>query len=326
MSVANSDGIGLTKPRAIFFGTPEFAVPCLLALNEIANILLVVCQPDRPAGRGMKLTPPPVKVAAQELSLAVEQPTKLRPPAFAEHLRALNADVAVVVAYGRILPNAVLSAPRLGCVNVHASLLPKYRGAAPIVWAIVHGEHETGVSLMHMDEGMDTGPELARLSVPIDPNETAGALSERLSELGATLLREALPRFLNGQLQDTPQDHAGATLAPILKKSDGAIDFAKPARAVHDHIRGMSPWPGAYTELEGKRVKLLRSSVVEEGGTRGKPGQVLRADRHGLWVACGSGVLALEELQLEGRKRSTAEQFCAGQRLPTGARFATRRS
>ena len=314
------------KPRAIFFGTPQFSVPCLRALHELTDIAGVFCQPDRRAGRGMKISPPAVKVAALELGLAVEQPTKLRSPEFAKRLRALEVDVAVVVAYGRLLPPAVLSAPRLGCVNVHASLLPKYRGAAPIVWAIVRGERETGVSLMHMDEGMDTGPELARLAIDIEPNETAGELSDRLSELGATLLRQALPRYLRGELADTPQDHATATMAPLLKKSDGALDFDKPARAVHDHIRGMSPWPGTYTDFDGKRVKVLRSQVVQEEGHQAAPGQVLRADRHGLWVACGRGILALEELQLEGRKKATAEQFCAGQRLPEGARFATRMS
>lgn len=311
------------KPKALFFGTPEFAVPCLRALTEIAEVPLVICQPDRPAGRGLKLTPPPVKVVAQELGIPVEQPRKVRTPEFAERLHAIGADVAVVVAYGRILPKAVLEAPRLGCVNVHASLLPKYRGAAPIVWAIVRGETESGVSLMHMDEGMDTGPELARLTVPIGERETAGELSARLSALGGELIKQALPAYLRGELPDQPQDHARATEAPLLSKQDGLVDFTQGALAVHNHIRGMAPWPGAYAFLDGKRVKLLRAHVITQEGTHGEPGTVVRADRDGLEVACGRGVLALDELQLEGRKRATAEQFCAGQRLPDDARFNT---
>lgn len=309
------------KPRVLFFGTPDFAVPCLRAVAEQAEVPLVICQPDRRSGRGMKLTPPPVKVAALELGLSVQQPTKVRTAAFAEQLRQCDADLAVVVAYGRILPTQVLGAPKLGCVNVHASLLPKYRGAAPIVWAIVRGERESGVSLMQMDEGMDTGPELARLSANIEPNETAGQLSERLSALGAELIRTQLPNVLAARLSAVAQPHAAATMAPMLSKADGVVDFTRPAQQVHDHIRGMAPWPGAQAYLEGKRVKLLRAHLLSTDGQLAEPGQILCADKSGIEVACGEGVLVLDELQLEGRKRATAEQFCAGHRPADGAKF-----
>lgn len=311
--------------RAIFFGTPEFAVPCLQALVEIAEVPLVICQPDRPAGRGMKLKAPPVKEKALELGLTVEQPRRVRTPAFAQRLAELQADVAVVVAYGRILPPAVLEAPRLGCVNVHASLLPELRGAAPIQWAIVRGAEETGVCLMRMDEGMDTGPELQRTVMPIGRADTAGELAVRLAQAGAELLRAGLPAYVAGELVPKPQDHSRATFAPILTKQDGAVDFNSSALAVHNHIRGMDPWPGAFTHLSGKRVKLLKSRVVQEDGRAGEPGVVLRADRHGIEVACGRGILCVDMLQLEGRKRATAEQFCAGQSLQAGDAFATER-
>jgi methionyl-tRNA formyltransferase len=313
----------VSKPRAIFFGTPEFAVPCLRALCELADVVLVVTQPDRPAGRGLKLAPPPVRTFALERGLSVVQPTKVRTPEFAASLRALEADVALVVAYGRILPAAVLQAPRLGCVNVHASLLPGLRGAAPIQWAIVRGEPRTGVCLMQMDEGMDTGPVLSCAALDIGPEETAGELTLRLSQLGAELVGKDLPRYLRGELTPQPQDHARATLAPMLDKEHGRVDFGRSAREVHDLVRGFSPRPGAYTYLEGQRVKLHRVRVLAAGGIHAQPGEIVRADRHAIEVACGAGVIAIEELQPEGKRRMSAAEFCAGSRLQAGARFAT---
>jgi methionyl-tRNA formyltransferase len=315
------------RPRALFFGTPEFAVPCLSAVAELCDVQLVITQPDRPAGRGMKLAPPPVKVRAAELGLHVIQPTKVRTPEFASQLRAAGADLAVVVAYGRILTPEVLAAPRLGCVNVHASLLPKYRGAAPIQWAIVHGERETGVCLMQMEEGLDTGPELARASVMIGPNETAGELAERLSKLGAELLRRELPRFWAGELTPVPQPE-GATLAPMLKKEDGALDFAQSASAIHDRVRGLSPWPGAHAWLESgaaarERVKIHRTRVQSaQSPTAAPAGQILGSEADGVLIACGQGVLTICELQFEGGKRLSATAALAGRRLPADARFA----
>jgi len=313
----------VSRPRAIFFGTPDFAVPCLSALLEVAEVVTVVTQPDRPAGRGMRLRPPPVKELAEEKGVPVLQPRKVKTAAFAASLRELGADVALVVAYGRILPRAVLDAPRLGCVNVHASLLPRLRGAAPINWAIARGEVETGVCLMQMDEGMDTGPVLCCERTPIGPEETAGDLSARLAALGGELVRGELPRFLSGELTPRPQDEARATLAPMLDKAQGRIDWTLPAQAVHDHVRGMSPWPGAWSCVQGARVKVHRTHLVESGGGGLVPGVLLRADRHGIEVACGEGAVAIDELQLEGRRRVTAGQFRSGQGWPEGTRFDT---
>jgi methionyl-tRNA formyltransferase len=310
----------------LFFGTPEFAVPCLSVVAELCDVVLVVTQPDRPSGRGMKLAPPPVKARATELGIEVIQPTKVRTPEFAVQLREAGADLAVVVAYGRILTSEVLAAPRLGCVNVHGSLLPKYRGAAPIQWAIVRGEHETGVCLMHMDAGLDTGPELARATLAIGADETAGELSERLSKLGAELLRRELLRFAAGALTPVPQPE-GATLAPILKKEDGALDFAQSATAIHDRVRGFSPWPGTYAFLETgtarERVKIHRTRVhAAPHAISSTPGQLLGNASDSILVACGEGVLAIRELQFEGGKRLPAATALAGRRLPPEARFA----
>ncbi|MEY4576112.1 MAG: hypothetical protein RL701_815 [Pseudomonadota bacterium] len=311
------------RPRALFFGTPEFAVPGLRALAEIADVTLVVTQPDRPKGRGMKLAPPPVKVLAEQLGIPVVQPTKIRPPEFAASLREQQADVALVIAYGRILPNAVLAAPRLGCLNVHASLLPKLRGAAPIQWSIVRGDRETGVCLMGVEEGLDTGPVYARESLVIGRDETSAELSLRLSELGANIVRTELPRVVAGELSAVPQDHASATLAPILSKQDGEVAWARPARALHDLARGFSPWPSAFTWVEGTdaRLKLHRTIVLEEQGSHGDPGAIIAATRDGIDVACGAGVLRILELQAEGARRLPAAEFLVGQRLAKGTRF-----
>ena len=308
--------------RAIFFGTPELAVPSLEALVELADVVRVICQPDRPAGRGMKLRPPPVKERALALGLSVEQPTKVRTPEFAASLAALEADVALVIAYGRILPRAVLEAPRAGCVNVHASLLPRWRGAGPIQAAIVHGDVETGVCLMKMDEGMDTGPVIACAKTPIDPDETAAELGARLARMGAAIVREKLPAFVAGELEVTPQDAAGVTVAPILTKDDGRLDWRAPARRAHDRVRGMSPWPGAFTALGGERVKVHQSAVRSEEGVAAPPGTIVRADPEvGIEVACGEGVLAILELQLEGKRRVSAAAHLTGHAWSPGMRF-----
>lgn len=308
------------RPRALFFGTPELAVPTLRTLIELADVKLVITQPDRPSGRGMKLTPPPTKVVAQAAGIDVVQPTKVRAPEFAASLRAIEADIAVVIAYGRILPRAVLDAARLGSVNVHASLLPKYRGAAPIQWSIVNGEHETGVSLMQMDEGMDTGPVLAMARTPIDPNETGGELGTRLSVLGAALLKQEWSNLLSGSLTAVPQDAALATMAPLLRKEDGCVRWSDSAQQVHDRVRGLSPWPGAYTFIAGKRLKIHRTTVFGSGPSH-PAGEVLNADSHSLVVACGVGAVVIDELQPEGGKRMTSAQWLAGQPLTPGTRF-----
>lgn len=304
--------------RAIFFGTPRLAVPSLDALVSIAEVPLVVCQPDRPAGRGLKLRPPPVKERALELGIEVIQPTKLKPPEFAASLRAVEADVAVVIAYGRILPRAVLEAPRRGCVNIHASLLPRWRGAGPIQWAIVHGDVETGVCLMRMDEGLDTGPVIACAKTPIDPDETAGALGDRLSRMGADLLAKALGPYVDGAIEPTPQDHAKATLAPLLSKDDGRLDWSASARAIHDRVRGLSPWPGAFTSLGDARLMIHRTEITDGAGASG---EVIEATGDAIVVACGEGAVAIRELQLAGKKRLEARAFLAGQPIAVGTRM-----
>jgi len=313
------------RPRTAFFGTPSFSVPGLEALAESTEVVRVFSQPDRPKGRGMKRVPTPVKARALELGLPVEQPRKVRTREFAEALRALELDLAVVIAFGRILPRAVLDAPRLGCVNVHASLLPRWRGAAPIQWAIAAGDDITGVCLMQMDEGMDTGPVLRCMETTIRADETAGELAPRLSALGASLIRESLPAILAGAVVPTPQPEERATLAPMLTKEDGTLDLRQPAQRVHDRVRGMSPWPGAQLWLDGTRWKVHRTRVLDDDGpgTAPEPGRVHRAGPDGLDLVCGDGrLLRLVEVQLEGRRRMPVSAVLAGHPVPAGARFS----
>lgn len=307
--------------RAIFFGTPEFSVPCLDALTRIADVVRVVSQPDRPSGRGQKALPPPVKVRAEALGIPVIQPTKVKPPELAAELRALEADVAVVVAYGRILPKGLLEAPKRGCVNVHASLLPRWRGAAPIQWSIVSGDAETGVCLMEMEEGLDTGAVISMTRTPIEENETAGELFARLSPLGASLVEHDLPRWLAGELRATPQPAEGVTLARMLEKSDAVLDFGATARAVHDRARGLHPWPGAETRIGEARVKVHETRVAEAAGGLGAPGTILAIDPTGVEVACSVGSVRFTQLQLEGKKRAAAYEIANGLRLAVGQRF-----
>lgn len=311
--------------RTLFFGTPRFAVHCLDALAETTEVVGVVCQPDKPTGRGLTLTAPPVKVRALERGLAVVQPTKLRTGEFAAWTLAQDVDLALVVAYGRILPKPVLDATRLGFVNVHASLLPKYRGAAPVTWAVVRGETETGVTLMLLDEGMDTGDMLDVARIPVGPDETAGEVSERLSALGADLVRTRLEAFARGELRRIPQDGAHATVAPLLTKKDGLVDWSSSARTIHDLVRGMSPWPGAYTHRNGRTVKLhaTRDAGLAREGTS-TAGVVVVADKSRVLVACGLGgreTLELVTVQLEGRKPMTASEWVSGRGIREGDAF-----
>ncbi|MCA9621651.1 MAG: methionyl-tRNA formyltransferase [Myxococcales bacterium] len=309
--------------RAVFFGTPDIGVPALEALAGRFEVVAVICQPDRPAGRGMKLRPPPVKERALALGLEVHQPTKVRTAAFAEWLRSLEADVALVIAYGRILPQAVLDAPRRGCMNLHASILPKYRGAAPINWAIVHGESETGVALMQMDAGMDTGPVFHTRRIAIGPDETAGELYARLGELAREVVALDLERAVSGELVAEAQDHAAASMAPMLKKEDGAVDFARKAAAVHDHARGMTPWPGAHTTIEGKPFKVLRTRLGAREGSLGAPGEVIAVTRDHVEIRCGEGSLWLLEGQVAGKKALAAAQLVAGRTLAVGTKLGS---
>jgi len=307
---------GTSRARIAFFGTPAFAVPSLRACQAVGTVVAVVTQPDRPRGRGQHVTSSPVKADAEAARLPLLQPPKLKGTDFGERLRALQLDVAVVTAYGRILPTEVLSAPRLGCVNVHASLLPRWRGAAPIQWAVASGDAETGVCLMQMEAGLDTGPVLAVRRTPILPDDTAETLHQRLSELGGALVREELPRYLAGALTPHPQPAEGVTIARLVEKEDGRMDWVRPAVELERRVRAFVPWPGAWTQLGPQLLKIWRTEVVP--GT-GAPGTVLAA--HGtLDVATGEGALRLVELQPEGKRRMSAAEFLSGHRLKEGER------
>jgi methionyl-tRNA formyltransferase len=301
--------------RVVFMGSPEFAVPCLRALAAAHEVVLVVSQPDKPAGRGAQMHAPAVKTAALELGLRVIQPKSARTGELEAALRESGAELAVVVAYGKILPKAVLEALPRGCINVHASLLPKYRGAAPVQWSVIDAEAETGVAIMQLDEGMDTGPVLLERRVAVDPDETSGELLARLAPIGAAALLEAIDGLAAGTLVAQAQDHTRATHAAMLAKADGAIDFTKPAVLVAARIRGVDPWPGAQATLRGQTVKLFRARAST--GT-GAPGTVLAIDAAGAHVATGDGAVVIREIQAPGRKRLTAQQFAAGRGIAVG--------
>lgn len=303
--------------RLIFFGTPEFAVPSLRALlGESDPVVAVVCQPDKPAGRGQHVSAPPVKQVALEAGVEVFQPEKLRAPDFAEILRPLAPDLIIVAAYGKILPKSLLELPRHGCINVHASLLPRYRGAAPIQWAIVRGEVRTGVTIMQMNERMDAGDILLQRETTIGADETYGELQARLAQLGAEALREALTQLHVGELPRQPQRESDATLAPMIKKQDGRIDWTQPAAHIARVVRAFNPWPSAFTYLDGKLLKVHRAHPIDTAATA-PPGAVT-ATGDGIAVATGQGTLLLDELQLEGRKRLPAADFARGGAIKVG--------
>ncbi|WP_457755995.1 methionyl-tRNA formyltransferase [Thermodesulfatator indicus] len=313
------------KLRIIFMGTPAFAVPILKALlTREDEVVAVVTQPDKPAGRGKRLTPPPVKLVAQEKGVPVFQPAKIKDQEFLETLKKLLPDVIVVAAYGKILPKEVLEIPRFGCINVHASLLPKFRGAAPINWAIIAGEKETGITIMQMDEGMDTGDILLMEKIPILPEDTAGTLHDKLAQLGAKLINEALDRLKEGKLFPQKQPDEGVSYAPMLRKEDGLIDFNKPARELANLIRGLDPWPTAYAYFRGKLVKFFSPEFDERD--YGPPGEILGLSQGKLLVGTGKGLLKIGELQLEGKKRITAQEFWRGYRPKPGERFEAQKS
>ena len=304
------------KLVTVFMGTPDFAVPTLRALAESTELVLVVTQPDRPVGRGRKMASPPVKTAAIDLGVAVIAPEVVRGKRFASRIADLKPDILVTAAYGRILGRSLLATPTLGCLNVHASLLPKLRGAAPINWAIINGDEEAGVSIMSMEEGLDTGPVYRSTAVQIGPQETAGDLTGRLAELGAAVLIEVLGEI--GEIEPVPQDHSLATHAPALQKKDGRMDWAKSAAGLHAHVRGMHPWPCASTLLEGQPIKVHDARVLSHDEIAGKAGEVTAHTADGVDVACGKGVLRLTALQLPGRKRLGAAQFITGCKIKSG--------
>lgn len=308
--------------RIVFMGTPRFAVPSLEALIEAGHgVAAVVTQPDKPQGRGMSSLPSPVKKAALAHGIPVLTPVKLRDDAFIGELEGLGADFFVVVAYGKILPQRVLDIPPKGCVNLHASLLPRYRGAAPINWAIVNGESETGVSTMLMDAGMDTGPVLLEKRVPIGKDETAEDLAVNLSTLGAALLVETVKLLSEDGLKPRAQDNSNATYAPVLKKEDGEIDWTRSAREIKDLMRGLYPWPGAYTRWNGRTIKIHSGRAVA-GEAKSPAGTVESVSKEGILVATGSGLFEITELQPENKRRMPAGEFVRGYRIAEGDRFA----
>lgn len=300
-------------------GTPQFAAPPLRALAEAGHeIAGVVTRPDKRAGRGRNLAAPAVKLVAQELGIAVFQPGRVGDPEFIDRLRDIGAEAIIVAAYGQILPKEVLTLPLFGCINLHASLLPEFRGAAPINWAIISGAQKTGNTIMLMDEGMDTGAILMQESIPIGTEDTAGMLAEKLASLGAKMMTTALPLLASGRLAPIAQDDTKATRAPLLKKGDGLIDWDLSAREIHNRVRGLSPWPGAYCYLDGQVIKIIKTGVFDGVG---EPGMLYEKDKNTLEAGTGSGLLRILSVQPVGKKPMTAGEFMRGHRGVDGRKF-----
>lgn len=311
--------------RIIFMGTPDFSVPTLERLIASRHeVIAVVTQPDKPKGRGKEVQMPPVKETALQHGIPVYQPVRARETSFVGEIRSLAPDVVVVIAFGQILSRELLDVPKLGCVNIHASLLPKYRGAAPIQWAVINGDRETGITTMMMDVGMDTGDMLEKLVVPLGEKETGGSLFDRLSLLGGDLILSTLDKLEDGTLVRTPQDHDEATHVKKIEKSMGDIDWTMDAAAIERLIRGLNPWPSAYTHWNGKILKIWEADVASGDGSQGSrasAGEVLEAAGDSLKVQTGNGVLDIRSLQLEGKKRMDTGAFLRGYQVETGYRF-----
>ena len=308
----------MPKPRILFMGTPEFAVQTLKCLVKSGYpVIGVVTQPDRPQGRGRAMAPSPVKILADDLGLTVFQPDRVRDPSFLETFWDLAPDLVIVAAFGQILPKEIILAPKLGCINIHPSLLPKYRGAAPINWALIRGEEKTGVSIMRMDEGVDSGAILLQEETPIGPSETFGMLHDRLAQMGAELLLIALAMLQANTLQPRPQDDRLATTAPRISREDGLIHWKNDHIKIVSLIRGLSPHPCAYTTIDGKQLKIFIASAQKAAVTEA-PGTVVGETSAGLRVAAGNGFVLLEELQLEGKKRLAVRDFLRGVRIAPG--------
>jgi methionyl-tRNA formyltransferase len=304
--------------RVVFLGTPQFAIPTLRACAAATDVVAVVTQPDRPAGRGRKMNAPPVAVVARDLGLTVLQPASLKAEAARQAIASLRPDVIVCVAYGRIIPRAVLATPTLGAINLHPSLLPAYRGASPIQTAILDGLDATGITVMHLADELDAGDIIAQREIAIGPEETAGELEVRMAEIGAQMVLDVIESLVRGDAPRRPQAHARATYVGKVDKADGAVDWNRPARAVVNHIRAMNPWPCAFTTWRGGTLKVWRARI---GEGRGIPGMVLAVDGHGITVATGGGAVLLVEVQQEGGRRLPAAEFARGHRLGAGARF-----
>ncbi|MBU4236598.1 MAG: methionyl-tRNA formyltransferase [Proteobacteria bacterium] len=307
-----------TSFRIILMGTPDFAVPALhKLLNGPDHVVAVVTQPDRPKGRGKKLTPPPIKVAAAEAGIPVLQPTKIRTEEFLNTLKSYQPDLIIVAAYGRMLPASILDLPRLGCINIHGSLLPRHRGAAPIQWAVIKGDSQAGVTIMQMDVGMDTGDILLPAAIPVAEDETAGSLFHKLAELGGTTLLQALDLLRQDKLISSRQDHSLATEAPPLTKEDGRLDWNRPTAELHCLIRGLDPWPGAYSFVDGQRFRFFAPEIIHKE-CRQAAGTLILADHQGLLIATAQDCLLIKEIQPEGKKRMTVEAYLCGHPLAPG--------
>lgn len=306
--------------KVVYMGTPDFAVPPLRALVKAGYELVgVVTQPDKPKGRSKTLLPPPVKEEALKYNIPVYQPLKVREPEFMETLKNLAPDVIVVAAFGQIIPKAILDLPEFGCLNIHASLLPKYRGAAPIQQAVINGDKEAGVTIMKMGTGLDTGDMISRASVFLAEDETGGSLFDRLSELGAELLVKTLPSVFDGTAVYEPQPEESPTpYAGMITKQMGLLDFQKDAETLERLIRGLNPWPSAYTYLNGKTLKIWKAAVKKSGSEPENPGTIIKADKDGIHVVCGQDILILQEVQLEGKKRMDAAAFLRGCHVESG--------
>ena len=305
--------------KIVFMGTPDFAVPCLRAmLSQKHDIAAVVTQPDRAKGRGNKLTPPPVKVLAEEAGISVYQPERIKTKEFTQTLRDLEPDVMIVVAFGQILSQEILDIPTLGCINVHASLLPKYRGAAPINWCIINGESVTGVTTMYMDKGMDTGDMIIKKEIAIGENESAGELHDRLMVFGASVLSETMELLMKRVAPRIPQNNSEATYAPIMNKSLGRIDWSKDAYEIRNLIRGTYPWPGAFSTYNGKVFKIMSAEACEFSVKHEKWGRITSVDRDSIVVSCGTGSLRIKELQFENEKRMNVEVYLRGHEIAEG--------
>ncbi|WGV58102.1 methionyl-tRNA formyltransferase [Brevibacillus brevis] len=299
--------------RILFMGTPDFAVSSLTAVLEAGyNVIGVVTQPDRPVGRKQVLTPPPVKEAALRHGLLVLQPEKIKAEEALEEVLALKPDLIITAAYGQILPKKLLDAPKYGCINVHASLLPKYRGGAPIHKSIVEGEAETGVTIMYMVEALDAGDMLSKVVVPIEERDTVGTLHDKLAAAGSELLIATVPPLLAGELVAEQQDHSAATFAPNIKRTDEKIDWSRSAEQIYNQVRGLNPWPVAFTTCEGKIWKLWWVEKMSMSGEGKEPGTIIACEEDGIVVACGSGAVKITELQPEGKKRMSALDFLRG--------------
>ncbi len=304
--------------RIVFMGTPDFSVPTLEALLKGGHeVIGVVTQPDRPKGRGKAVLMTPVKEKALEYGIPVYQPVKAREESFVELLRSLKPDAMVVIAFGQILPKAILDIPKYGCINIHASLLPKYRGAAPLQWVVLEGEKETGITTMMMDVGMDTGDMLEKLVVPVDKKETYGSIHDKLSVLGGELILSTLEKLENGTLERTPQLEDEATYTKKITKVMGDIDWTEDAAVIERYIRGLNPWPSAYTSWNGKTLKIWDADVLEQEYS-GEPGEIIKVEKDGVLVKTGKDTLVLREVQLEGKKRMEIQAFLRGYQLSHG--------